>query len=668
MIQQVRRLARETGQILTGGGHHGLDRLLADLLGDPRDPSVEQLGRVRARRLVARPLGHRAGEPRERAAGRFPETRGRTGVARRPLLAHDVEHRVPVAVHAHLLHRLRVARGLTLAPQPAARTAAVVGLAGVPGPLQRFAVGVGDHEHLARERALSDDGDESIVPEAHGLNPMLGVRGGRGRWHLLKISAPARIVKIPWANILRPMRWVASLGALALVMALLHRVTAGGPLEARATLALGFLLLAALVGGDVARRMRLPRILGYLLIGFAVGPAWLRLVRADELQALQFLADAGLALIALAAGSELTLAALRAGRTALLRLTTGAVAFPFVAVTLVAWSVSPWLPVATHQAWHDRLAVALVLGTLAAAASPAVTMAMMGELEARGPFARSLLAVTIAQDLAVGVLFTLVLVVCKPLVSPGAVNLAVAGVAALELVGSLAVGIVLGYLLAQYLRLGQRRAALLLVAAALLTSEIARVLQLETGLIALAAGFYLANFSREGERVRSHLKQGPVPAYLVFFTLTGAGLQLGALAQLWPWALLLIGLRIVSLRYGLLWAGRHPDVTPVLAREGWLGLISQAGWALALAQLARRAFPEWGVSLETLIVAMIGVHEIAGPICFRQALVRAGEATQREGTHGGEAALGGTGGSGGGGGGGGAGGAGVAARGVWQQQ
>src|SRR5438132_875275 len=549
MIHQIRGLARETGQVLTGGGHYGLDRLLADLLGDPRDPSVEQLGRVRARRLVARPLGHRAGEPRERAAGRLPETRGRTGVARRALLAYHVEHRVSVAVHAHLLHRLRVARGLTLAPQAAAR----------------------------------------------------------------------------------------------------------------ATLALGFLLLAALVGGEVARRVRVPRILGYLLIGFGAGPAWLRLVRADELQALQFLADAGLALIALTAGAELTLAALRAGRTALLRLTTGAVAFPFVVVTLVAWSVSPWLPIATHQSWHARLAVALVLGTLAAAASPVVTTAMMGELDARGPFARSLLGVTVAQDLAVGVLFTLVLLVSKPLVSPGAVKLGVAGVAGLELVGSLTVGIVVGYLLGQYLHLGQRRTALLLVAAALLTSEIARALHLEPGLIALAAGFYLANFSREGERVRSQLKHASVPAYLVFFTLTGAALQLGALAQLWPWVLLLIGLRIVSLRYGLLWAGRHPDVTPVLAREGWLGLISQAGWALALAQLARRAFPEWGVSLETLVVAMIGVHEVAGPICFRQALVRAGEAGEGEGTHGGEAALAGVGGAGG------ASGTGVGPGGVWQQ-
>src|SRR2546426_3122945 len=93
----------------------------------------------------------------------------------------------------------------------------------------------------------------------------------------------------------------------------------------------------------------------------------------------------------------------------------------------------------------------------------------------------------------------------------------------------------------------------------------------------------------------------------------------------------------MSLRYGLLWAGRHPDVTPALARNGWLGLISQAGVALGLAQLARRAFSEWGGSLETLVVAMICVHEGAGPICFRQALVRGGGGFG--GNHGGEAAV-----------------------------
>src|SRR6266516_1555633 len=105
-------------------------------------------------------------------------------------------------------------------------------------------------------------------------------------------------------DILRPMRGIASLFALGLMMALFHRVSAGAALEARATLALGFLLLAAFLGGDLARRARLPRITGYVLVGFVVGP-WLGLVRHDEVDALRFIGDVALGVIALAAGKAL---------------------------------------------------------------------------------------------------------------------------------------------------------------------------------------------------------------------------------------------------------------------------------------------------------------------------------------------------------------------------
>src|SRR5205823_4164673 len=302
----------------------------------------------------------RAGEPREGAAGRLAETGGRARVTGRPLLAHDVQHRVAVAIHADVFDGLGVPGGRAFLPQLAARAAAVVGPAGRARPLQGLAVGVGHHQHLTGERALRDDGDQSIVPEAHGLNPIVG-----GGGHPLNLSALARIVKIPAARIsLRPMSRIAGWAALGLMMALLHRLTAGRAVEARATLALGFLLLVALAGGDLAKRVRLPRITGGLLI-------------------------------------------------------------------------------AAHQPWLDRLSVALVLGTLAAAASPVITVAMIDELRARGPLARSLLAVTVAQDVAVPLLFAAVLLVSKTLVSAGTLQLTVAGVAALELAGSVTVGVAL---------------------------------------------------------------------------------------------------------------------------------------------------------------------------------------------------------------------------------
>jgi Kef-type K+ transport system membrane component KefB len=425
------------------------------------------------------------------------------------------------------------------------------------------------------------------------------------------------------------MRSIATLFVLALMMAFLHRVTAGSPLAARATLSLGFLLLAAHLGGDLARRARLPRLTGYLLVGFAVGPAWLGLVRPEEMDALRFIEDAAVALIAFAAGSELRLDALRQSRVALARLATGAIVFPFLAVSLVLLSVSPWFPLTRHQPFGDAVVVALVLGTLAAASSPTVTMAMMSELDARGPVARALLGTTVVKDAAVVAVFALVIANGRILTSAGSLNTVVAGTAILQLVGSAAVGTLLGYALGRYMSLVRRDSAVFLVATAFVAAEVARLTHLETLIIALAAGFYLENFAAvEGERLRRELQRRSLPVYLAFFALTGAGARVGVLADLWPWVLLLVGLRLVGLRYGTRWAGRDPSVTPALARHGWLGLVSQAGMALGLAQLARRAFPEWGVSLETLIVAMIGVHDVAGPICFRTALARAGDITE----------------------------------------
>src|SRR5205085_1971875 len=82
---------------------------------------------------------------------------------------------------------------------------------------------------------------------------------------------------------------------------------------------------------------------------------------------------------------------------------------------------------------------------------------------------------------------------------------------------------------------------------------------------------------REGDRLRGELKRCAVPVYVVFFALAGSGLDLDALATMWPWALLLVGLRIHGLRWGARWAGGE------LAQYGWLALISQGGLAITLA-------------------------------------------------------------------------------------
>src|SRR5574341_1234982 len=438
---------------------------------------------------------------------------------------------------------------------------------------------------------------------------------------------------------LRPMRWVASLIALGLMMALFHRFTGAGPVQARATLALGFLFLAAQLGGDLAHRLRLPRLTGYLLTGFALGPAWLGLVRADEVDLLGLIADACLALLAFGVGSELAWERLRRGRTALLRVGTAAVAFPLVAVFAVVLSVGPWFPLTVHQPVGDVIAVALVLGVFAGLSSPVVALPLVREAGGEGgpahPFSRMLLDVAVLQDAAALVVLAAALVIGRLAASPGALAIGVAGEALVRLGGSLAAGAAVGVLLQEYLRRLRRESPLLLVALALLIAAVAALLRLEAVLVALAAGAYLRHHATvEGTELRAHVERAIGPVAVAYVALAGAGPFVGALGELWPWVLLVAGVRALSLRYGLRWAGRSPAVTPIMARAGWLGLIPQGGLALGLAALARRAFPEWGVSLEGLVAAMIGVHLIAGPLCFRLGLRLAGEVT--EGEHGAE--------------------------------
>ena len=448
------------------------------------------------------------------------------------------------------------------------------------------------------------------------------------------------------------MQWLM-LAFTFIVLAALRRLAGGGPVEARATLALGLLAVAAYLVGSIVRRFRIPRIVGYLVAGFVAGPAWLGLVRADELAVLNAIASGALALIAFAAGGELTLDALRgpsppAQRALMLRIAAGAIAVPFIAVTLVALTVSACFPLTAHQPFEDALTVALALGALATVAAPSITWAVISESGARGPVSSTIRDVTIVQSLAAVALFIVVLALAQPLASAGAVTPGVALHALLVLGGSLVAGAALGLAAAQYLRVIQSRLEWVLLVFGFIVAQAVRLAGLDAVLIALAAGFTLRNTvsasgAMHSERIRAELARCAIPVYVVFFALAGSNLRLAVLSEVGGWALLFVGLRATGLWAGVRWAGRHTATGSDLIDYGWMGLISQGGLAITLAAMLRRAFPEWNVSLEALAVAMIGVHQLVGPICFHWALRRTGEITQVEGTHGGESVGGSTG-------------------------
>lgn len=102
------------------------------------------------------------------------------------------------------------------------------------------------------------------------------------------------------------------LAALALLVAAMVGLERGGLTTVRGPVTgLGFLVIAGAVFGQLASFLKLPRLTGFLIAGILAGPQTSGLVSHSDVKSLSLISALALALIALQAGAELTLAALQ---------------------------------------------------------------------------------------------------------------------------------------------------------------------------------------------------------------------------------------------------------------------------------------------------------------------------------------------------------------------
>ena len=72
-------------------------------------------------------------------------------------------------------------------------------------------------------------------------------------------------------------------------------------------------------------------------------------------------------------------------------------------------------------------------------------------------------------------------------------------------------------------------------------------------------------------------------------------------------------------------AARLCVVHNIICKTDYLNTITRttkAGVAMGLARIAGTAFAEWGPAFQTLMMAIIMLNMLAGPPCFRTALIQ----------------------------------------------
>jgi len=402
--------------------------------------------------------------------------------------------------------------------------------------------------------------------------------------------------------------------------------------SAGTALALGFALVGAWVTGDVLRRFNLPRLTGYLLFGIIVGPYIGNVITESMAGQLQVITGIATTLIALIAGLTLNLERMGRRLGAIVRMTGATLTIAMAGLAVLLWIAWPWLPVAPEATGTARLAMVALLVVIIVSFSPTMTAAVITDTGARGRLSETVLTMVVVADLVLLVLFSCAMQVARVVFKTtdgGTIDVLVRF--AWEIGGAVAFGVLVGALFALYMRYVGREVTLVLLGVCTILSQVGSTQQFEPLLAAVAAGLVIENLAvAQGDTLRTAVQRGAPPVLVVFFAAVGASLRLDAVSAVGhvvvALAVIRLGLIHTSLRIGRALAGLDERV----GKYAWTGLVSQAGITLGFASVVAAEFPGWGTQVQLLLVGLIAIHEIVGPIAFRQGLARANEIDAHE--------------------------------------
>jgi len=290
-------------------------------------------------------------------------------------------------------------------------------------------------------------------------------------------------------------------------------------------------LLAAVLGVVACRSLKLPPMLGYLVVGVLVGPNALAL--GDHPEVLRHLGEFGVVFLMFVIGLEFNLPKLRAMRTHVFGLGLLQVALTIVLVTVGSLFLAGLAPTLWRMEWRTALALS---GAVAMSSTAIVVKLLSERLELETEHGKRVMGVLLFQDLAVVPLLVLI----PALSSPPEQLLMALGVAALKATVLIAVLLVGGQrVMRWWLTLVARRKSEELFVLNLLMVTLGLAWLTELAGLSLALGAFIAGMLISETEYKHQVETDIRPFHDVLL-----GLFFISIGMLLDW-------RLVGVRWGL---------------------------------------------------------------------------------------------------------------------
>ena len=399
----------------------------------------------------------------------------------------------------------------------------------------------------------------------------------------------------------------------------------------------------ALLGGLLMTRLfkplKLPSVTAYLIAGVLIGPYCLGQLgvhglgfdSAESVHALKLVSDVALGFIAFSIGSEFRMEDLKKiGKQAfVIGIFQALVATLFVDLALVA--IYKFFPGVL------TLPQAITLGAIATATAPAATLMVVRQYKAKGPLTDLLLPI-VALDDAVGlIVFAVSFGIAKTLGSGTVDMISIVVNPLVEIVASLGLGAILGWILTQLEkmfnsntnRLNMTTAFVFLtVSLSMIEFHIGEVqVHFSSLLVCMMLGTVFCNICPLAHDLMEKSEKWTSPLLAVFFVISGAELELSVFANI---SIVLVGVVYIIFRslgkyFGTYVSSKATKCAPQISKYLGITLLPQAGVALGMCTIAAAELPGQGALIRNITLFAVLIYELVGPLFTRMALQAAGD-------------------------------------------
>ncbi|MCD6417544.1 cation:proton antiporter [bacterium] len=400
-------------------------------------------------------------------------------------------------------------------------------------------------------------------------------------------------------------------------------------------LLIGIAIIVSYYFGEIARKLKLPSLTGYMVVGAIFGESLLNIFNDAVLDSFSFMTEIALGFVAFLIGIELNLDSLKKQGFGIIAIIFSESFFAFILVFVGLYALT------------GDVSLALIFGAMAPASAPAGTVAVIQEYKAKGSLTKALYAVVGFDDGLAIIIYGIAFAFAKSIImretTNASLNILASSIEPLREIGlSLVLGTIFGFIFCQLVRALKTVEAILIIVfgSIILITGLSVTLHISLILTNMMVGFVLVNTRRQSlvEKVSEQLNLIMPILFIIFFFLAGAHLQLKQLPHLGMIGLVYIFSRSAGLiggaRFGAVIGGVEEKIKKYLG----LGILSQAGVAIGLAlivkhELERIGTPhanKIGAAVIMTITATSIFFEILGPILTKIALEKAGEITKGE--------------------------------------